>query len=114
MADKSKLYILWTNPDPITAEKMVFMYAKNSRLQGWWDDVTVIIWGATAKLAAEDHAIQNGIAELKENGVHVSACKACADQLNVAEKLDRQGIEVQYWGESLTRILKDGEKLLTI
>ena len=49
MPDKSKLYILWTNPDPLTAEKMVFMYAKNSRLQGWWDDVTVILWGATAK-----------------------------------------------------------------
>ena len=32
---KSKLYILWTNGDLVTSEKMVLMYAVNSVLKGW-------------------------------------------------------------------------------
>jgi len=37
------LNILWTNADPITAEKMVFMYSINSLKRGWWKEVTLII-----------------------------------------------------------------------
>ena len=47
-------------------------------------------------------------------GVTVSACKACADQLGVTDALSELGIEVKYWGEPLTELLKSGEKLLTI
>jgi hypothetical protein len=50
MADKNHLYILWTNGDPVTAEKMVFMYGINSLLKQWWEKVTLIIWGAPTKL----------------------------------------------------------------
>jgi len=46
--------------------------------------------------------------------VTVSACKACADQLGVTEALEEVGIEVKYWGEPLTEVLKAGEELLTI
>jgi hypothetical protein len=58
---KDELYILWTNADPVTAEKMVFMYARNALLKGWWKKVTVIIWGSTAKTAAESEAIKGQI-----------------------------------------------------
>jgi hypothetical protein len=40
MEKKDHLYILWTNGDPITAEKRVFMYGINSLLKGWWEKVT--------------------------------------------------------------------------
>jgi hypothetical protein len=114
MAESHDLFILWTNADPITAEKMVFMYAANSRIHGWWDRVTVIIWGATAKLVAEHAGVQQGIRDLFEADVHVSACKACADQLGATEALEGLGIEVKYWGEGLTEILKSEAKLLTV
>ncbi len=114
MADQSHLYVLWTNGDPITSEKMVFMYTINSLLHGWWDKVTLIIWGATAKLVAENEVIQKKIEEAKEAGVHITACKACADQLGVSETLKSLGVEVRYWGMPLTELLKKGEKLLTI
>lgn len=114
MGDKSHLYILWTNDNPITAEKMVFMYGINSLLRGWWEKVTLIIWGATANLASEDIKIQEKIREAQDAGMHITACKACADQLGVTETLKELGIEVIYWGEPLTRILKDRESLLTI
>lgn len=114
MGGKDHLYILWTNGDPITAEKMVFMYGLNSLLKGWWDKVTLIIWGMPAKLSAENTEIQGKIKEVLDAGVHVTACKACADQLGVTEILEKMNVEVKYWGEPLTKILKSGETLLTI
>lgn len=114
MSKYRHLYVLWTNENPITAEKMVFMYTINSLIHGWWEKVTLIIWGATTKLVSEDESIQKLIAEAQEAGVHISACKACADQLGVTEILEKLNIEVIYWGIPLTEILTSDEKLLTI
>ncbi len=93
---------------------MVFMYATNSLLKSWWQDVTVIIWGATAKLAAENELIREKIKDAAQAGVFFTACKACADQLGVADKLSEQGIELKYWGVGLTELIKDGRHLITI
>lgn len=114
MSDPDHLYILWTNADPVVAEKMVFMYAGNAARQGWWKQVTVIIWGSTASLAAGHEAVRSQIEELHKVGVEFSACKACADQLGVAEELEALGIEVIYWGEPLTRLLREQAILLTV
>ena len=114
MTEKTTLYILWTNDNVITAEKMVFMYGINAMRYGWWDNVTLIVWGATAKLVAENERIQALIAEAREKGVYVTACKACADQLGVSETLEALGIDVEYLGIPLTNVLKNDEKLITI
>ncbi len=111
---KESLFILWTNANPVTSEKMMCMYAHNSLLKGWWDEVTVIIWGETAEYAAKDKNIQERLKQMMTNGVKLSACKACADQLGVSSALEDLGVEVKYWGESLTGILKNNQKLITI
>ncbi|MBN2539431.1 MAG: DsrE family protein [Deltaproteobacteria bacterium] len=112
--NKTHLYVLWTNDNPVTAEKMVFMYTINSLIHNWWEKVTLIIWGATAQLVSEDVNMQAKIKEALEQGIHVTACKACADQLGVTETLEKLGIEVKYWGMPLTEVLKNNEHLLTI
>ena len=114
MEQSDQLYILWTNADVLTSDKMVMMYATNAKLYKWWDAVTVIIWGATAKLAAENELIQVKIQLAQQAGVKFTACKACADQLGTTEQLLKQGVEVKYWRQGLTEILKNGDKLLTI
>ena len=112
--DKTHLYVLWTNDNPITAEKMVFMYSVNALIHGWWEKVTLIVWGATAKLVSENAAIQEKVKEALDAGVHITACKACADELGVTEALEKLNIEVKYWGLPLTEVLKNDERLLTI
>lgn len=112
--EKNHLYVLWTNDNPITAEKMVFMYTINALVHGWWDKVTLIVWGATSKLVSEDAAIQAKITEAQQAGVHVTACKACADQLGVTQALEDMNIEVKYWGQPLTDLLKKNERMLTL
>ena len=114
MSDNKHLYVLWTNDNIDTAEKMVFMYTINSLINGWWEKVTLIVWGATAKLVSEKAVIQAKTKQALEEGVHITACKACADQLDVSNDLEKLGIEVKYWGDPLTKILKNDEKLLTI
>ena len=114
MNENTHLYVLWTNDNLIAAEKMVFMYTINSLTQGWWEKATLIIWGATVQLVSENRAIQKMVQDALEAGVHVTACKACADQLGVTQTLKEQKIEVKYWGAPLTKLLVNGEKLLTI
>ncbi len=112
--EKKSLYILWTSGDAITAEKMVLMYGHNALLKDWWEDVTIIIWGASAKLIADSEAIQAKIGQMLKDGIEFSACKACADQLGASEILEALGVEVKYWGTSLTELIKEEQYLITI
>jgi len=114
MSENTKLYILWTNDNLITSEKMVFMYGINAKRQDWWDEVTIIVWRATADLVGENEKIQELIKEAQLEGVLLTACKACADQIGASETLKGLDIEVIYWGAPLTQILQNGEKLITV
>ena len=110
-----ELYILWTNADVTTSKLMVFMYAGNALKNEWWEKVTLIIWGATAKLCMEDAAIRDDIEKLIESGVDVIACTACADALGATPILKEIGVTVDYLGIALTDIIKDKSKhLITV
>ena len=111
---KGNLYILWTNDSPVTSELMVMMYAENAMLNNWWDKITVIIWGATTKLVADNTDIQKGIEKCREAGVEFSACLGCAAELGTVEKLENLGIELKYWGVPLTDLIKNRENLITV
>ncbi len=112
--DNNRLYILWTNDNIITSEHMVMMYATNTRRMKLWEGVTVIIWGATSKLVAENSEIQRVVAEAQEAGVVFSACESCANNLGTKEALLGLGIEVKFWGAPLTELIKSKANLLTI
>ena len=114
MSDAEKLFILWTSSEIETFDEMVFMYAFNGMKYKWWDEITVVIWGASAKLAGEDDLVRLKIKEMIEGGVKVTACKACADDLGVSTKLEELGVDVKYWGQPLTTLLKTDAKLITI
>ena len=107
------LLVVWTCTERETIENMVFLYTLNSRLKEWWSSVTLLIWGASARLAAEDTSIQEQLALMNEAGVRVIACKKCAENMGVAEKLEALGIEVFYTGQFLTDWIKSGKAQLT-
>ena len=108
------LLLLWTSGDREVATRMVFMYAKNSRLKGWWTRVKLVVWGPSAQLLANDQEIQKGLEELKTVGVEVQAYRACADSYGVTDRLKSLGVEVIYMGEPLTQMLKKGWTCLTL
>ncbi len=65
------LFLLWTSGEVATFDEMVFMYALNAKKRNWWQEVTVIIWGASATLVGNDNLVQLKIKELIEGGVKV-------------------------------------------
>ena len=112
MNEADKLVVVWTSGDKDVAMKMVFMYTYNARKQGWWDDVTLLVWGPSSKLLSEDKDLQDYVNKMRDAGVHVMACKACADQYGVADKLQDLGITVKYAGQDLTKFIKE-QKVVT-
>ncbi|MDJ0306646.1 DsrE family protein [Dehalobacter sp.] len=107
MSQPNKLVVVWTNGDREVALRMAFMYTLNSKLKEWWNEVTLIVWGPSAKLLAKDTMLQEYVGKMKDAGVELLACKACADGYGVSEMLENMGIIVKYTGLVLTEFLKD-------
>jgi len=57
--------------------------------------------------------LQQELQKMKEMGIELLACKACADRYGVSEALQGMGIEVKYMGVGLTEMLKGGWTTLT-
>lgn len=114
LAASEKLVVLWTSGDREVALKMVFMYTYNAQANAWWDDITLVVWGPSAKLLSEDKELQDYMSRIMDAGVSVKACKGCSDQYGVSDKLEELGITVLYIGKELTDYLKEGRKIMTI
>lgn len=108
------LHIIWTNGDPVTSENMVMMYAKNSIINGWWDRVTVVIWGSSQLLIGKSEAVMAEVEMAREEGVEFSACLSCANNLGTVETLQSEDIEVIRWGEKLSLLLQNHKPVITI
>ncbi|WP_054032229.1 DsrE family protein [Desulfatitalea tepidiphila] len=111
---QDRLLVLWTNGDKTVAMNMVCMYAHNSKIRGWWDNVTLLIWGASGDLLVNDAEVMEKISEMKNAGVEVIACKRCAENMGILERLEAIGVKVFYTGEFLTDWLKSGDRVITI
>ncbi|MFC2104414.1 DsrE family protein [Bacteroidota bacterium] len=113
VADSEKLVVLWTSGDAEVAKKMVYMYTYNAKKYGWWKDITFIIWGPSSKLLSEDTELQDYLKLMKEEGIVLEACKACADMYNVSDKLTELGVDVKYMGTVLTDYIKGEHHVIT-
>lgn len=113
-AADANLMVLWTTGDLDTALNMVLMYAHNAKLQNWWDEVNLLIWGASQQLATREPKVQAKIEAMIADGVNVIACRKCAENLGVVEALKQLKVKVFYTGEYLTDWLRSGQKMITI
>ena len=43
---------------------MLCMYTLNSKIRGWWKEVTLLIWGASGDLLVKDHELKDKITEI--------------------------------------------------
>lgn len=111
--ETNELLVVWTSGDPDVAVRMVLMYTANAKKHGWWEDVTLLVWGPSQKLLTESEVLQEKLAETLDVGVRVVACKACADSYPVTEQLEDLGVEVFYTGEFLTDWIKSDGAVIT-
>jgi len=97
----SRLAVIWSNADPEVAHRVCLMYTHNAKTQKWFDQVTLIVWGPSARLLAGDKDLQAKIKAMSNDGVKVQACLACTASYGVTEQLRKLGIEVKYMGKPL-------------
>lgn len=110
----NELLIHWTSNDKETAIEMVLVYAKTAKVEQWWDEITLLVWGSSTKLVSEDLEIQDYIKQLQKSGVRVIACKKCAENYGVIQIFEKNAIELFYTGKFLTDWLKSNKKIITI
>lgn len=109
-----KLAVLWTSGDPDVANRMVFMYTHFAKKVGWFDEVTLIVWGPSQRLLLDDESLQEKVKAMQNDGVVVEACIACAMGYGIVDDLKKLGITVKGMGEPLSNYLKDPDwKVLT-
>jgi hypothetical protein len=108
-----KLVVVWTSDDPYVAERVALMYTHAAKTAGWFKDVTLIIWGPSAKLVSENLKIQEKLNTMQKDGVVIEACIACATAYNVVDDLKKLNFDVKGMGKPLTDYLKSGAKVLT-
>lgn len=109
-----KLNILWTTTNKDTITHMISMYTQGAIKRGWWKDINIIIWGASAKLIGEDLEVQAEIKKMMEAGIRFEGCLSCSEGFGVTQVLRNLGIDLKYMGEPLTTYLKADEKILSL
>ncbi len=109
----NRLAVVWTSGDPEVAHRVCLMYTDNAKKQKWFDEVTLIVWGPSARLLAGDKDLQAKVGSMQDDGVKVQACLACTDSYGVTEQLRKLGIDVKYMGRPLTDLIKGGCNILT-
>jgi len=107
ISNKDKLVVVWTSGDKEVAMKMVFMYTYNAKKYGWWEDITLLVWGPSSKLLTEDKDLQDYVKKMLDLEINVLACKGCADLYGISEELEKIGVTVRYTGVDLTNFIKE-------
>ncbi len=110
----NKLVVLWKSDNLIDIMEMITPYTLGSMRYNWWDEVEVIIWGASQKIVSTNKEVQKRIKLMMASGIKVHACKKCAEDLCVVDQLESQGIDVLYTGELLTSFLQSDAKVITL
>jgi len=92
---------------------MAFMYGHTAKKSGWFKEVTIVIWGPSAKLISENEKIQEKVKSMQADGIKVEACIACARQYGVDGKLKELGYDVKGMGTPLTAYLKSDAEVIS-
>lgn len=110
-----KLLIVWKSENEIDIHNFIIPYAYNAKKQEWFEDVEVLIWGASQEKINQTPLIQQRVQNLVKNEILVKACKMCSDKLEATETLQSLGVEVVYTGVYLTEKLNDPNyKVITL
>lgn len=113
-ASPARLAVVWTSGDPDVAHRMALMYSHAAKRAGWFDEVTLVVWGPSQRLLVGDKDLQAKLEAMRKDGVIVRACIACANSYGIADDLRALGLPVEPMGQPLSEMLQsDGWDVLT-
>ncbi|TFF91869.1 DsrE family protein [Candidatus Thorarchaeota archaeon] len=104
MADKVLIVIASGDEDKCLTG---LMYAKNAIKYEWLTEVRVVFFGPAQGLLINNKKVADSAAELAKFGKAL-ACKFISDRDGQSAGIEDLGIEVQYVGEDVSEMIKDG------
>jgi len=111
---KKELLIHWTTDNYDTAMNMVLLYAYNAKKKELWDEITLLVWGASQNLLRDNKNISKKVIELQDVNIRVVACEHCASEQGTKEALEACSIDVFSTGKLLTQWLQSKKSILTV
>jgi len=110
----NKLLIVWSSGEKEVATKLILLYGSVMLERKYWDEATIMLWGPSAKLLAQDKELQERVKVVQKSGVVFNACVVCADEYGVSDILKSMDIELIHTGEMLTESLQsESTKVIT-
>ena len=109
----TKVFVILSSGDREVALEVGLVYPLNAIKSSWMDEVKLIIFGPSEKIAAYDMEVRGRIDELRKAGIEVMACKWCADRMKITATLEDARIKVVYVGPIISQMIKDGWASLT-
>lgn len=111
---KNKLLIVWSSGEKEVAKKLVLLYGSVMLERKYWDEATIMIWGPSAQILAEDKELQEQMLIVRDSGIAFNACIVCTDDYGVSDKLKELGVKLIHTGEMLTEALQNEDvKVIT-
>jgi hypothetical protein len=108
-----KVFVVIASQDKEVVLEPGLLYPFNAVTKGWMQEVKIIFFGPSEKLAAADQEVQDRLKEAMSAGIPVMACKRCADGFGLTGTLEALGLEVIYVGDVISDLLKEGWARLT-
>ncbi len=84
------------------------MYAYNCYSNMWMDDVKLIFFGPAQKLVLEDEEMGEYLAKYRELDGEAVSCKFITNRDGIGEESEKKGLIVDYVGEKISALLKNG------
>jgi len=109
----NKLLIVWSSGEKEVAMKLILLYGSVILERKYWDQATIMLWGPSAKLLAQDEELQEKVRLVQKSGVKFNACVVCTDDYGVSKRLQEMDIELIHTGEILTQALQSDTKVIT-
>jgi len=105
-ANASNLLVIWSSGDREVAMDTCITYLERAVKNKWFNGATLIIWGPSARLLANDKELQARIELIIDMGAKVLASAESASSYGVADKLKELGIDVKPMDASATNVIR--------
>jgi len=102
-----KLVVIISTSDPGKARTGT-MYAVNALKHGWMEEVKLFFFGPAEELLLEDQELQQLLREYQEMEETAVACRFIAERDNTDKQIAALDVQVEYVGEMISDLIKDG------
>lgn len=101
--------LIWLASGDIEKLKPGILYGINALKNDWVDDVKFVVFGESEKIIPEE----TNLFEALQNTEGTTYCKYVADEMGITEDLEKRGAKIEYVGDYISNLVKDGYQVLT-